>query len=373
MRLVTGFMKEAGMEVRVDPLGNVFGHFAGADSSLPTVLTGSHLDSVPNGGKLDGALGLISAIECVNAWHDAGWKPRCPTEVVALVEEEGTQFGLALFGSRVLVGKFKANDPVKFINGEGKSLAAMLAECGLEQNAFQTACLDPARIRCFIELHIEQGDVLDSRKIPCGLVTDIVGIYRCWVTVTGQANHAGTTRMARRKDALVAASHLVKKVFEGALHSQNRFVATVGSISVSPGAINIVPGEVTLPIEIRAPKLADFEPGKELVSTTLREVEREYGVATEITKTFFLEPAHMDDRLVAVLRRAAEEKKTEYLEIPSWAGHDSQMMATIVPTAMLFVPSVGGISHAPQEDTRWEDIALGLQVYLRALTELASN
>ncbi len=373
MDLVRGFMEAAGMKVRVDPLGNIFGRYAGQDESLPAVLTGSHLDSVPNGGRFDGALGLITAIECVNAWHDAGWKPPRPVEVVAMVEEEGTQFGIVMFGSQVLTGRMKSQTPELILNRDGRSVAGLLEEMGLDKNAFQSACLDPSKFRCFLEFHIEQGEELHRRGLSCGLVTDIVGIYRCWVTIAGKANHAGTTRMAARKDALVAASHLIQKSFEAALQSTDRYVATVGSVEVSPGVINIVPGRVSLPIEIRSITNTEFEVAKEWLAAEFRAIDAKYGVQTEITKTSFIPPTHLDEGIVGVLRRAADAAQVKYLEMPSWAGHDAQVMASVMPTAMIFVPSIDGVSHAPQENTRWEDIDLGLRVYLHALTELAGN
>ncbi|MGA2960752.1 MAG: Zn-dependent hydrolase [Candidatus Korobacteraceae bacterium] len=373
MELVQSFMKEAGMKVRIDPLGNIFGHFDGTDGSLPVVLTGSHLDSVPNGGKFDGALGLISAIECVNGWKDAGWKPRRPVEVIAMLEEEGTQFGIVMFASSVLTGRMKSEDPAKIVNAEGKSVADMLAGWGLDKNAFHAACLDPAKIRCFVELHIEQGERLHRGHLACGLVTDIVGIYRCWVTITGTANHAGTTRMDSRKDALVAASHIVEKSFEAALQSGDHYVATVGTMDIWPGAINIVPGRVSMPVEIRATTAAELNVAKEWLLAEFRGVEAKYGVKIDITRTSLAEPIHLDEQIVGVLRQAAQNAGVDYLEMPSWAGHDAQLLASIVPTAMIFVPSIEGISHSPQEDTRWEDIETGLHVYSRALMELASK
>jgi allantoate deiminase/N-carbamoyl-L-amino-acid hydrolase len=373
MKLIRGFMEEAGMKVRTDPLGNIFGRYEGRDGSLPVVLTGSHLDSVPNGGKFDGALGLISAIECVNGWNDAGWKPHRPVEVIAMPEEEGTQFGIVMFASRVLTGRMKSEDPARIVNAEGKSLAGMLADCGLDKNAFQTACLDPAKIRCFVELHIEQGERLHRRRLACGLVTDIVGIYRCWITITGKANHAGTTRMDNRRDALVAASHIIEKSFEAALQSGDHYVATVGMMDIWPGAINIVPGRVTMPIEIRATTTAELEIAKEWLLAEFRGVEAKYGVQIETTRTSLAEPSHLDEQIVDALRQAARSANVEYLEMQSWAGHDAQLMASIVPTAMLFVPSIDGISHSPLEDTRWEDIEVGLNVYGRALMDLASK
>jgi len=373
MEMVRAFMQEAGMKVRTDPLGNIFGRYEGSDASLPVVLTGSHLDSVPNGGRLDGALGLISAIECVNGWKDAGWKPRRPVEVIAMPEEEGTQFGVVMFASRVLTGRMKSEDPAKIVNAEGKSLASLLADCGLDKNALQTASLDPAKIRCFVEFHIEQGERLHRRRLACGVVTDIVGIYRCWISITGKANHAGTTRMDNRKDALVAAAHIVEKSFEAALQSGDHYVATVGMMEIWPGAVNIVPGRVRMPIEIRATTTDELDIARNWLESEFRGVEAKYGVQIEITRTSFVEPTHLDEQIVETLRRAARGSNVEFLEMQSWAGHDAQLMAAVVPTAMLFVPSIDGISHSPQEDTRWEDIAVGLNVYGRALEELASK
>jgi hydantoinase/carbamoylase family amidase len=179
--------------------------------------------------------------------------------------------------------------------------------------------------------------------------------------------------MDNRKDALVAASHIVEKSFEAALQSGDHYVTTVGMMDIWPGAINIVPGRVSMPIEIRSTTTAELNVAKEWLLAEFRGVEAKYGVKTEITRTSFAEPTHLDEQIVGVLRRAAQSANIDYLEMPSWAGHDAQLMASIVPTAMIFVPSINGVSHSPQEDTRWEDIEIGLNVYSRALMELASK
>ena len=223
MDLVSGYMTAAGMTVQLDPIGNIIGTYKGTEPSLPIVMTGSHLDTVPEGGELDGAMGLLSAIECVRSWKESGWTGRRSVQVIATIEEEGTRFGIGCMGSRVMAGEFAAKSTDDFKDASGYTLSQYLRQIGLDPSgALQRGICDPAKIACFLELHIEQGEELDLAQNACALVTDIIWIDRHWVAIIGHANHAGTTRMDRRQDALVAAAALITEINCQALASNGQ-------------------------------------------------------------------------------------------------------------------------------------------------------
>ena len=358
------------MTVAVDAIGNVIGRYEGSSPELPVVLAGSHLDTVYDGGAFDGAVGVIGAIECVQAWRDAGFRPARSVEVIATVEEEGTQFGL-LLGSRAIAGLLNEIDPEEVCNPAGQSLAALLRDFGLEPAEIGRAIRDPRSICCFLELHIEQGSNLEDEGLSCGIVSEIVGIDRRKVTIEGNANHSGTTRMDQRKDALVAAARFIEDAYKKARGAAGRYVATVGSLSVYPNAVNIVPGKVEFSFEIRFIKRQDFEAAYSDALDCLRAVEGEYGVTTSVTPMSYAAPIRLDAGIRKLLADAAGELGIAHRSLPSWAGHDAQIFAKLMPTAMLFVPSVRGISHAPEELSRWEDIVAGVNVLESVLRKLA--
>ncbi len=370
--LTAEYMKGAGMETVFDPFGNLVGTYRGLDPSLPAVLTGSHLDTVPEGGEFDGALGVAAAIECVHAWAKAGWRPKRTVKVIATVEEEGSTFGVGCLGSRVIAGEFRGRQSKELKDTTGRTLAWHLKNCGLDENAFNSAVVDPATIGCFIELHVEQGADLDLSDIPCGLVTDIVGIDRHWVTILGEANHAGTTRMERRRDAMVAAAEVVSGMYRKAIASSGRYVATIGKLEVTPGAANVIPGRIDFVVETRAATGSAIEEARNALLECLHHIEATHQVRTEVTKRHLTDPVHLDERLLGELRVAAAETEVRFIEMPSWAGHDAKIFANIVPTAMVFAPSTGGISHSPAESSPWSQVAKAVEVLNQALRRLAS-
>jgi len=371
MRVVTEMMQAAGMEVHIDPIGNLIGIYWGTDTSLPAVMTGSHLDSVPEGGELDGALGVVAAIECVRSWHEDKWRPRRTVKVIATIEEEGTLFGLGCFGSRALAGELRGKSPEEFKDADGHTLAWHLQQLGLDPGtAFQAAAINPHEVACFVEFHIEQGEELNLSCTPCAVVTDIIGIDRHWIAIHGTSNHAGTTRMDRRQDALVVAAELISEVNRHALASEGGYVATVGWLELSPNATNVIPGKVVLSIETRAAKPELIESARANTLQYLTDLEARYGVKTEIIKRLYAPPVPLSNEIISKLKKAAEAMGVQYTEMPSWAGHDAKLMATIVPTGMIFVPSLHG-SHSPQEDTCWEHVSEGLLVLNQALKNLA--
>lgn len=372
MNLIREYFQQAGMTVNVDAVGNVIGTYKGNNEELPVVWSGSHLDTVPNGGRFDGALGIICAIECINSWHKAGWRPARTVQIIATIEEEGNQFGMCL-GTRAIAGMLNNIDPHQISNNDGVSLAEKLQQLSLDSRNIAQARQDPNKIHCFLELHIEQGEELDLLNLPCGIVTDIVGIHRQWLTITGKSNHAGTTRMDRRKDALVAASHLNSEIYRNALNANGRYVATVGTMRVSPGVINIVPGQVIMPLEIRYIADQDLETAQQFFREAVNNVSRDFQVEISMDPISHTDPVQLNKNVISVLEQAAQHINIPYKNLPSWAGHDAQILASIAPAAMIFVPSVQGISHSPLEFSRQQDIYMCTKLLLEALTRLADN
>lgn len=369
-RYVMGLMEAAGLQPRIDPAGNIFARRAGADPARAPVLFGSHIDSVPNGGNFDGDVGSLSAIEVVQTLQEAGIATRRPLEIVVWANEEGVAFNNGLDGSRAAAGQTPLTDLDQVWNGLKKSDA--LRKIGGDPARFAEARLKPGYFHCYLELHIEQGGTLDLAKIPIGVVEGIVSIDRYEAEIRGFANHAGTTPMPERRDALLASSHLTIAVNEVVGSEPGRQVGTVGQIAVTPNAPNVIPGRVVQTIELRdlsAPKIQRLA---RQVETRAADIARQ--TRTEIT---IRQIAHHDAALATPALQASIERSARKLglathRLPSGAGHDAQMMALLGPMGMIFVPSVNGISHSPNELSRWEDIANGADVLLETvLTEAA--
>jgi N-carbamoyl-L-amino-acid hydrolase len=323
---------------------------------------GSHIDSVPGGGNYDGDVGVIGALEVAQMLHENGIETRHPLEVVVFADEEG-----GLSGSRAMVGKL-GTEGLKVVSHSGLTIAEGIRAIGGNPDKLIEARREPGDLTAFLELHIEQGGILDQEDIDIGVVTGIVGIQWWDVEVKGIANHAGTTPMNSRHDALLAAAELTLAVNEIITSVPGAQVGTVGRINAEPGAPNVIPGKVTMSLEIR-----------DLSSTTIwdmfRKIEERAGVIAGrrgVGITFNhvavdAEPAPTDEGIRSVIAHAAESLNLSYRFMPSGAGHDAQDMAQITPTGMIFVPSVAGISHAPDEYTHPEDMANGASVLLRAV------
>ena len=370
---VRTLMTAAGMTVECDAIGNLIGTYPGTRSDLPYVMAGSHLDTVPEGGSLDGALGVIAAIACVHSWHAVGYRPSRTVKVVAFVEEEGSVFGVGCLGSRFMAGEMTMDKLSALHDKQGRLLADNLADNGMDVAALAGGGINRQEIYAFLELHVEQGYELDLAGEPCAIVTDIVGIDRHWITVRGHANHAGTTRMDRRQDALVAASCLVQEIYEAAHASGGAYVATIGKLQVLPGATNVIPGQVDFTIETRAAHNSIMESVHHDIIARLQHSEARYGVTAAVESRHFSPAVSLGDAMVAEFADAASELGLAVNKMPSWAGHDAKIMANITSCGMLFVPSVNGISHSPVEDTRWDDVAVGLQLFNHTLRRVASK
>ncbi|HEY6263536.1 MAG TPA: M20 family metallo-hydrolase [Candidatus Acidoferrum sp.] len=362
---VMGLMKNAGLEVRIDPAGNIFGRRAGTDK-LPILLFGSHIDSVTHGGNYDGDVGSLGAIEVMRALNNGGVKTRHPLEVVIWTNEEGNHFGLGTLGSGVAAGLL-GPEILGRKDEQGLTIADWLRRYGQDPAHLTDARIPKGTLAGFVELHIEQGPNLDEGKIPIGVVQGIVGLKRWKCVVTGFANHAGTTPMNRRKDALAAASKDVLAVREVVRAETGRQVGTVGYMKVEPGAINVIPGHVEFPVEMRDLDAAKIGRMWEQVQERFKQTDKEENVATECTPLDDVDPARSDAAIQNAIRDAAKSLGFATMDLPSAAVQDSQQIAKIAPMGMIFVPSRDGISHSPKEFTSWQDVANGAEVLYRVI------
>ena len=351
------WMDELGLDVHVDTAANIIGRRAGTDSSLPPIMFGSHIDSVPGGGNYDGQVGVVAALEVIALLNENEITTRHPLEVVSFTDEEG-----GLTGSRAMIGKL-TDAALTVKTHSGLTVGEGIKAVGGDPARLDEAARKPGDIHAFVELHIEQGAILEEGDIDIGVVQGIVGIRWWTITVEGIANHAGTTPMNRRRDAMVSAAHLTLGVNRIANELDGRQVATVGSIQAFPGAPNVIPGKVEMSLEIR-----DLDSAKIQHVFDLIEAEAQQIAETDNTTISFEEvdvaspPAPTDERMRGIIASTAESLGFSYQLMPSGAGHDSQDMAMITPTGMIFVPSVGGISHSPKEFTSAEDMANGASV-----------
>lgn len=350
----------------VDPAGNAFLRWnAGAG---PALLIGSHLDTVLNGGRFDGALGVISGLDALRTLGRDGYEPRIPLWVTAFMDEEGTSFGTALFGSRAFVGG-DVTGLGERRSLQGVSLREAMAERGFDFDRAPDAAAVSA-VRGYLELHIEQGPVLERGGEDVGIVTSIVGLIGLGARLEGQANHAGTTPMTLRRDALAGGARAVLELRDLARGHEGQ-TANVGTIAVEPGGGNVIPGVCEFTVDVRAAAPADFETLDGRARAVLERIAHEEGLALTIRELYRVQPVPLDTGMIDALERAAELEGASSRRMPSGAGHDAQVIAPHVPTGMLFVPSRGGISHNPAEYTSPEHCATGSRVLRRAVTMLA--
>jgi N-carbamoyl-L-amino-acid hydrolase len=357
-------MKKAGLTTHIDYAGNIIGKRAGNDAALAPLMFGSHIDSVPGGGNYDGDVGVVGALEVIEMLNTANITTDHPLEMIIFSDEEG-----GTVGSMALAGILSA-DAMNDTSNSG-----FVRSEGVDRIGGDHTKLDEAKrttpIHAFVELHIEQGGFLDKKSLNIGIVKGIVGIRWWTVVVEGTANHGGTTPMPGRKDALVAASDIVLRISELATEMDGRQVATVGKIKAFPGAPNVIPGRVEFSLEIRDLDAEKIEYVYQTVKKEALEVAKARGVKISIkTSNVDIHPAPTDLTLRSLIEQSTKELGLTYQYMPSGAGHDAQDMAPITPTGMIFVPSRGGISHAPQEYTAPEDMANGADVLLRTLLKL---
>jgi len=358
---VRRLMQEAGLDVRIDAAGNIVGRRRGRDASRPPILFGSHIDSVPEGGNYDGNLGTLAAIEVARTLGERRFVTTHPLEVVVWQNEEG-----GLVGSRVAAGELPARE-LDRVAVSGKTIRDGITFLGGDPAKLDSARRQPGSIACYLELHIEQGGTLEREKIDVGVVEGIVGIWQWTVTVDGFANHAGTTPMDQRRDALLTAARFVEMVHRVVRAEPGRQVGTVGQIRAEPGAPNVIPGKVVMSLELRdldAPKVRRLY---DRIAGEAQAIGREGGTTFAFAPITDHGPALTDPRMQAIVAAAAKGLRLTTKVMPSGAGHDAQEMARLAPTGMIFVPSVGGISHSPRELTTPEDCTNGANVLLHAV------
>jgi len=363
-RQLAEWMRAAGMAVRVDAIGNVIGRYEAAEAAgSNAILLGSHFDSVRNGGKYDGVLGILVPIACIAELHARGERLPHAVEVIAFSDEEGARFQTSFLSSRALTGRF---DPSVLArrDADGVSLEAAMREVGLDPAAFESARIDPEGVAAYVEVHIEQGPVLLREGLALGIVTTIAGGTRHTLRVRGEAGHAGTVPMAMRHDALAAAAEMVLAV-EGRCAARGSLVGTVGILRVKDGTGNVIPGDVELSVDIRAAEDAVREAAERDVFGQLEAIARRRGVSLERTRTHHVQAVPCSPRLQDLLAGSVRRVGVEPRRLPSGAGHDAMIMAAICDVGMLFVRcGAGGVSHNPAETVTAEDCGLAVEALL---------
>ena len=359
-----GLLRDVGYATSTDFAGNLVARREGSEPGLRPIMFGSHIDSVPGGGNFDGQVGSMGALEVATTLHEAGHENRHPFEVVFFTNEEGGKTG-----SRAMAGEvypFELDIPT----ASGYTIGEGLARMGGDPDRLAEVEREPGSLEAFLELHVEQGAILDQDAVQIGVVEGIVGIMRWNVAIDGMTNHAGTTPMDRRQDAMVGAARLVTSVHQIARAVDGRQVATVGRLTAEPGAPNVIPGRVTMSLEIRDLSMEGIERLFELIRARATELEQLTGVTYSFERFYISRAAPTDDRIRDLVEASAEELGLSSMRMPSGAGHDAQSIALLCPVGMIFVPSVDGISHAPDEHTADADIVNGTNVLLRTLLAL---
>ena len=365
--LFVEWAKELGMACRIDAAGNLIVRMNGNNNELPVILMGSHLDTVPDGGKYDGVLGCIGSLAVCEAMYEADYVPEHPIEVIVFTDEEGFRFGKGLLGSTAICGQ----DPD--INDEeldiyGNPRGKVMESYGITSDGIWNAKKERDSVHCFVELHVEQGGTLDKTGTSIGVVSSIAGVNRYEITVVGEPNHAGSTTMEDRRDALVASAGFINKIPEITLQYGNRFtVATVGTIKVTPHSVNVIPGTCTFSLEIRDQSNNVMELMESKLRDELDIICMKYGVSYTFLPISSHEPAPMCEWIRTMIEDSVKELDYKYMNVPSGAFHDALIMAGTFPTGMIFVPSVKGISHSRDEFTTAEDIEKGCNVLLETI------
>ncbi|MGC1308732.1 MAG: Zn-dependent hydrolase [Phormidesmis sp.] len=362
-----GWMEAADMEVRIDAGGNVIGRYPGLEPELPALATGSHIDTVPSGGRYDGALGVMAGLEVVRVLQENDIKLNHPFEVIAFADEERT-----MVGSKVMAGT-ASDDPARYDTMNDDPIQDCLARAGGNWHKLATAKRSRQDIACFLELHVEQGGILEAIDREIGVVEGIVGQQRHRVTIQGRANHAGTTPMSMRRDALTTASHLILTVEDIAKHFPGDPVATVGALQIWPNSINTVPGSVEMSLDMR-------DLSQDVINHMLEQLRRKIETVAVATRTRIrikpelqVEPTLASDRVQGLIVESCEELGLSYTHLPSRASHDAQEIGRFTEMGMIFVPSKEGISHSGDEYTSPEQCIHGANVLLRSLIKLDTH
>jgi N-carbamoyl-L-amino-acid hydrolase len=364
---VRDLMRAAGLDVSGDTAGNIIGRREGSSREMPSLMFGSHIDSVPQGGNYDGPLGSLGAIEVAQTLAEHDVELGHPIEIVVFQNEEGGKTG-----SRAMSGELNPEE-LSLVTHSGHTIGEGIRIIGGDANALQTTRREPGDIAAFVELHIEQGGILEKEQIQIGVVEGIVGIKRWHVTIDGFANHAGTTPMNDRQDALLAAGRFIDAVNRVATDMAGSQVATVGQIEASPGAPNVIPGQVTLSLEIRDVEMGKIDRVYQAIETRSQELAAATNTRFSLSQYYVSRAAPTDERILRPIGNSAIQLGLSSMRMPSGAGHDAQSIALLAPIGMIFIPSVRGISHSPEEFSRPEDVVNGANVLLNTILKLDSE
>ena len=363
--LLSGWMAEAGMAVRLDAAANTLGRYESDAPGAPALMMGSHQDTVRQGGRYDGILGVVVPLACVKLLHDAGERLPFALEVVAFSDEEGLRFGTGFFGSAAVIGEPRVED-LERLDDDGVSLAQALRDFGLDPAALPSAARRPEELHGFVEVHIEQGPVLEAEGLPVGIVTDITHGANLTVTLTGVAGHAGTVPMARRQDALAGAAEGIQAV-EARCRAEDRLVGTVGQLALEPGASNVIPGRCRFSVDLRSPDDALLRDAVAELEARLSEIATTRGLALEAERRYKLPGCPCSPWLMDQLEAAVAAEGIAPRRLFSGAGHDAMALRRIADIAMLFVRCTDGVSHNPAEAITAEDAGTAARVLLRFL------
>jgi beta-ureidopropionase / N-carbamoyl-L-amino-acid hydrolase len=366
--LVAAWMRDLGLEVRVDAIGNVIGRRTGREDAAP-VMTGSHIDTVRTGGLYDGNLGVLAGLEVIETLATAGIVTRRPIEVGYFTNEEGARFNPDMMGSLVYVGGMTAEEAYDVVGIDGARVGDELARIGY---LGPTPCPGPSP-HAFVELHVEQGPVLEAEGVRFGAVTGVQGISWQELLIEGQSNHAGTTPMSLRHDAGYAAARVATFVRELALELGHPQVGTVGLLTLHPNLVNVVAARATMTVDLRNTDEAVLQESERRLASFCRQLEVDEGVIISARTLARFEPVQFDERVVAIVESTASRLGNSVKRMPSGAGHDAQMFARVCPTAMIFTPSVKGISHNPAEFTEPADLVMGADILLQTMLALSEG
>lgn len=370
--LVKTWMEEAGMAVRFDAAGNTIGRLEGANILTPVIAAGSHIDSVQNGGMYDGNVGVMAGLEAITAMAESGTKWPYPMELIIFNSEEGSRFGAGLFGSNCIAGKMTPEKLKNYVDPDGVSLWDAFVEAGLDPEKIGDCQPPKGYYKCYFEAHIEQAHVLDTEGLPMGIVEGIAAPYWLGVTLSGRSDHAGATPMNLRRDALIGAAMAIVEMEKIAKETGKTTVGTLGKLNVYPNAANIIPGRVEMTFDIRDIN-ADREKAVERIKAYIGEICKERNLTYTMREVLSSTPALSAPYLCDIIEEAAKEAEIPYRRMISGAGHDAQLMAFLTDIAMIFTPSVKGLSHCPEEDTNMEDIVKCTQVLTMAMEKMQSS
>lgn len=366
-------MREAGLTVREDGVGNIFGRWTGAQPDLPPVATGSHIDAIPFSGRFDGTVGVLGGVEAVRALKQVGFQPERSIELIMFTSEEPTRFGLGCLGSRALTGSLTPDQLAKLHDNKGRSFVEVRNSAGYQQNLDEVA-IKPGTYDAFIELHIEQGPQLEQANLPIGLVTSIAAPATMRVTLDGEGGHAGAVLMPGRRDALAAASALVLAVEQAAFSTGRRdSVATVGLMQIHPGAVNSIPSHVVMEIDIRDTAQAPRDSMVAFIQAALEKIAAKRQIQYAVEMLNADPPSQSGAELLKMTRKACDKLHLEYMELVSRAYHDTLFMSKICPTAMIFIPCKNGYSHRPEEYASPLQIQRGVRLLAQTLADVSGN